>query len=197
MAISTPGFTTNPIPGRLTWTDAKSQRTRIRWWRKQTTGQGSCPWAKSRNTIRCRSGGGPLGRVLRHRVLVTGLLIVALFVVVAAFPQVFAPYNPLEILSKDGIEPPSRQYPLGLDNLGRDVLSRTIYGARASLLVALGAVTVAMLDRGARGPFQRVCWGLVRQSRQPGCWIPSWLFRCCCLRSWCWPFSGVWRPTWC
>ena len=65
--------------------------------------------------------------------------------VLAAFPQVFAPYNPLKILSKDGIEPPSSQYLLGLDNLGRDVLSRTIYGARASLLVALGAVTLAML----------------------------------------------------
>ncbi|MFC2030934.1 ABC transporter permease [Chloroflexota bacterium] len=85
------------------------------------------------------------GRILRHRVLVFGLLVIALFVVVAAFPNVFAPYSPLKILSKDGIEPPSRQYPLGLDNLGRDVLSRTIYGARASLLVALGAVTVAML----------------------------------------------------
>jgi ABC-type dipeptide/oligopeptide/nickel transport system permease subunit len=86
-----------------------------------------------------------LNRTLRHRVLLIGLIIVALFVIVAAVPQVFAPYDPLKIQSKDGIEPPSAQYLLGLDNLGRDILSRTIYGARASLLVALGAVTVALL----------------------------------------------------
>lgn len=86
-----------------------------------------------------------LGRILRHRVLLFGLVTVILFAVVAAFPQVLAPFDPLEIQSKDGIEPPSAQYLLGLDNLGRDVLSRTVYGARASLLVALGAVTVALL----------------------------------------------------
>jgi peptide/nickel transport system permease protein len=86
-----------------------------------------------------------LNRILRHRVLLVGLTIVALFVMIAAIPQVFAPYDPLQIQSKDGIETPSAQYLLGLDNLGRDVLSRTLYGARASLLVALGSVTVAFL----------------------------------------------------
>lgn len=86
-----------------------------------------------------------LRRALRHRVLVCGLLVIATFVLMAIFSDIVAPRNPYEILSTSGVEAPSGHYPLGLDNLGRDVLSRTIHGARASLLVALGAVTVALV----------------------------------------------------
>jgi peptide/nickel transport system permease protein len=102
-----------------------------------------------------------LRRALRHRLLLVGLAIVAVFVFMAVFPQVLAPYDPLEILSINGIQPPSAQYKLGLDNLGRDILSRTIYGARASLLVSLGAVSVALLIGASLGLFSGYVGGSV------------------------------------
>ena len=86
-----------------------------------------------------------LYRVRRHPSFVGGLLIVSCLTFVALFPQLLAPHDPLEILSKTGIQAPSSQYLLGLDHLGRDVLSRTVYGTRTSILVALGAVTIAFV----------------------------------------------------
>jgi len=53
---------------------------------------------------------------------------------------VISPYDPLEQHPGDELKPPSRQYLLGTDNLGRDLLSRIIYGSRASLLVGVVAV---------------------------------------------------------
>jgi peptide/nickel transport system permease protein len=84
-----------------------------------------------------------LYRARRHPSFVIGLLIVSCLTFAALFPQVLAPHDPLELLSKSGLQPASGQYLLGLDHLGRDVLSRTIYGTRTSILVALGAVLIA------------------------------------------------------
>jgi ABC-type dipeptide/oligopeptide/nickel transport system permease subunit len=86
-----------------------------------------------------------LRRALRHYPLLFGLLVIVLTGFAAVFPQLLAPHNPLETLSRDGIVPASAEYWLGLDHLGRDVLSRTIYGARASLSIALGSVVVAIV----------------------------------------------------
>jgi len=58
----------------------------------------------------------------------------------AVFAPVISPYDPLEQHPGDELKPPSRQYLLGTDNLGRDLLSRIIYGSRASLLVGVVAV---------------------------------------------------------
>ena len=143
MANSTRGFTTSRIP------DRPAGRRRQPEVGKLEKGVEDGPRGSARGDAESYESvpqwRRTLGRILRHRVLLFGLVTVVLFAVVAAFPQILAPYDPLEIQSKDGIEPPSAQYLLGLDNLGRDVLSRTIHGARASLLVALGAVTVALL----------------------------------------------------
>ena len=56
---------------------------------------------------------------------------------------VLAPHDPTAIHASDGLAAPSSTYLLGTDNLGRDILSRIIYAARTSLLVALGSVLVA------------------------------------------------------
>jgi len=86
-----------------------------------------------------------LKRVLHHRTLLLGIFILLVAIFAALFPQVICSYDPLDILDTQGIRSPSSQYLLGLDNLGRDIFSRTIYGARASILVALGAVSVALI----------------------------------------------------
>ena len=76
---------------------------------------------------------------------VAGLTIVALFILAAAFAPVLAPFNPTEIHARDGLHAPSTTYLLGTDHLGRDILSRLIYAARTSLMVAFGATVFACL----------------------------------------------------
>jgi peptide/nickel transport system permease protein len=75
-----------------------------------------------------------------------GFVIFALILLVAIFAPLIAPHDPLKQSLGDNFKPPvwkeggSWSYPLGADPLGRDLLSRLIYGARNSLLVSAGAV---------------------------------------------------------
>jgi peptide/nickel transport system permease protein len=73
----------------------------------------------------------PLGTV--------GAVIVLLLLFTAIFADLLAPYGMNEAHIADRLDPPSAKYILGTDNLGRDILSRIIYGARISMYVGLGA----------------------------------------------------------
>lgn len=79
----------------------------------------------------------------RDRLALTGLLILAFFVLVAVFAPVIAPHDPLEVIQQDGIwlsnEKPSERFPLGTTNLGRDIFSQLVYGSRSALLVGFSA----------------------------------------------------------
>jgi peptide/nickel transport system permease protein len=72
-----------------------------------------------------------------------GATIVGLLALIGLLAPVIAPFDPLAIHPPDGLKAPSGTYLLGTDENGRDILSRLIYAARTSLLVALGLVTVA------------------------------------------------------
>ena len=82
-------------------------------------------------------------------------IIVLLLILVAIFADVLAPYGYLEIHLVDRLQGASARYLLGTDQLGRDFLSRLIYGARLSMLVGLSATTlnvvVAVLVGGTSG----------------------------------------------
>lgn len=83
-------------------------------------------------------------RVFFQRKLVLFGLIVLLIVVTAAiFAPLLAPHNPYRGNMADGLAPPSWQYPLGTDVLGKDTLSRLIYGARTALLVGFVTTIIA------------------------------------------------------
>jgi len=95
-------------------------------------------------------------RLLRNPSAVTGLILIAIFVLVAVFAPLLAPYPPGEqdlSLIRPGVVPgPSPEHLLGVDQLGRDILSRIIYGARSSLvigLVSLGFGAIVGLSLGA------------------------------------------------
>ena len=83
--------------------------------------------------------------------------VVLLLIVVAVFADVLAPYGYTEIHLADRLQGASVRYLLGTDQLGRDYLSRLIYGARLSMLVGLSATTlnvvVAVLIGGTSGFF--------------------------------------------
>ncbi len=71
-----------------------------------------------------------------------GLAILIFYVVLAVFAPYLAPYNPIKRVGRS-LHPPSHEYKFGTDNLGRDVLSRVIYGARIALVIAFLSVAIA------------------------------------------------------
>ena len=89
-----------------------------------------------------------LHRLVRNPAAVVGALIVATFIVVAIFAPLLAPYDPrdqnLDLVAEGCCPGPSRDYPLGVDDLGRDEFSRIIYGARFSLLIGIVSVSVGL-----------------------------------------------------
>jgi peptide/nickel transport system permease protein len=74
-----------------------------------------------------------------------GVLLLAAFVLAAIFAPVISPANPATIDLNHRLAPPGPGHWLGADELGRDILSRIIYGARLSLIVAVSVVTCSLL----------------------------------------------------
>jgi peptide/nickel transport system permease protein len=74
-----------------------------------------------------------------------GLLVVGTLIALALLAPRVAPFDPLAIGANEPFDAPSRQHPFGTDELGRDVFSRTLFGARISLTVAFGSAGAALL----------------------------------------------------
>lgn len=81
--------------------------------------------------------------LFRRKLSVIGLVIILLLVIVAIFAPYLTPYGPLKIDIENTLQQPSWPHPLGTDAIGRDTLSRIIYGSRVSLAIALGAMGIA------------------------------------------------------
>jgi peptide/nickel transport system permease protein len=78
-----------------------------------------------------------------NRLAVFGTAIMSVYILMAIFAPLIAPYDPLQQDLIDKFAPPSREHLLGQDELGRDILSRIIYGARISLTAGLASVAIA------------------------------------------------------
>ncbi|HEU5305551.1 MAG TPA: ABC transporter permease [Gemmatimonadales bacterium] len=85
-----------------------------------------------------------LRRLRRSTTALVGVAIVALLLVIAIFADVLAPTSPTISDQTRTFQPPSWDYPLGTDQLGRDMLSRVIHGTRVSLLVGVSSVLLAL-----------------------------------------------------
>jgi len=85
-------------------------------------------------------------RLVREKPLGTiGLVITLLLLLTGIFADLLAPYGMNEIHVADVLAAPSAQYWFGTDNMGRDILSRVIFGARISVIVGLSASTMATI----------------------------------------------------
>ena len=84
-------------------------------------------------------------RLRRRRGALVGLGVVILFIVLALFAPWIAPHDPIAASWAAIRKPPSAQYWLGTDEIGRDVLSRVIWGTRASLLAGVVSVSISLL----------------------------------------------------
>jgi peptide/nickel transport system permease protein len=81
----------------------------------------------------------------RNTLGVLGLMIIVFFLILAFFAPILAPYPPLKTATGRSFEPPSSKHLLGTDDLGKDLFSGVLYGARATLGVSFLAVVVAAI----------------------------------------------------
>ena len=112
------------------------------------------------------AGGVQARRLVRRQPLgVAGALVVLVLVIVAIFAPVLAPHGPKDTAFGQFV-PPGREFPMGTDNLGRDVLSRVIWGARLSLYVGLASVLVGITIGSLWGIFTGYYGGIADASSQ-------------------------------
>lgn len=79
--------------------------------------------------------------LLHDRTALTGVVVLSLFALAAVFAPLLAPHDPADVDVLRKLAAPSGEFPLGTDKLGRDVLSRLLYGARLSLGATIVAAT--------------------------------------------------------
>ena len=85
-----------------------------------------------------------LRRLFQRKGAVAGLVVIAAFIVLAVFAPLISPYDPVATSWSLVRKPPSALHWFGTDDLGRDILTRVIYGARASLVAGAIAVGIAL-----------------------------------------------------
>ena len=85
-----------------------------------------------------------LGQFRRSHVGLVGGVLVCAFVLVAALAPLLSPYDPVSADFANVLSPPTRAHPFGTDDIGRDILSRVVYGSRISLQAGLFTVAVAL-----------------------------------------------------
>lgn len=105
-------------------------------------------------------------KFMKHKLAVISVGFLSVFIILALFASFIAPYNPNEILGSFGA-PPNWAHWLGTDPIGRDILSRVIYGTRISLLVGFSATGI--------GLFIGILLGLI--SGYFGGWIDMMIMR--------------------
>lgn len=104
--------------------------------------------------------GRSAARILESRVGTLGLAIVLFWVAVAVLAPVIAPYSPTALVGKVA-EPPSARHWLGTDEIGRDILSRIVWGSQTILVLAPVAVAAALVVGGLMGLVAGYRGGLV------------------------------------
>jgi len=102
-----------------------------------------------------------LRRFSRHRIGMFGLAVILVIVVCAIFAPWLAPYDPTKIDYGAMIASPSGTYLMGTDEIGRDILSRLIYGARVSLQIVSVAILLSLAIGGAIGLLSGYVGGVV------------------------------------
>ncbi|MCB2094995.1 MAG: ABC transporter permease [Rhodobacteraceae bacterium] len=88
-------------------------------------------------------GRGALAQLMRDPMGMTGAVLVVGFILLAIFAPLLAPYDPIQIDVRHKFQPPSLAHWAGTDQLGRDMLSRLIWGARVALGISMTATGIA------------------------------------------------------
>jgi len=90
---------------------------------------------------------GEFRRIIRvmasRKIVIVGIIIIIVMILVAIFAPLLAPYDPYKTHLRESLQQPSSEHLLGTDSLGRDTLSRIIYGSRTSLMVGFVSIFIA------------------------------------------------------
>jgi peptide/nickel transport system permease protein len=105
---------------------------------------GGTPQAVAQGPPPFSHGGAVLRRLLKHPGGVVGGLVTCLFFAIALLAPWLSPYDPLAQDLERRLQGPSWAHPLGTDDLGRDILSRVMHGARISLTVGFMSIGIAV-----------------------------------------------------
>ncbi len=105
--------------------------------------------------------------LLMNKAAMVGAIIVAIYIIIAVFAPLLAPYDPFEIKLEDKLMPPSFDHLMGTDDKGRDILSRILYGSRLSMGVGFASVIF--------GAFFGIILGLV--AGYYGKWVDTIIMR--------------------
>jgi peptide/nickel transport system permease protein len=126
---------------------------------------GSIPVSGSAEATSARAGASSRLAValVRNRAALAGLLIVAVFALVAAFADRLPLPSPLRMVPQDRMAGPSWTLPLGADTFGRSLLARLVHGARLSLEVAFASVLTALLAGSTLGLLAGYAGGRIDQ----------------------------------
>jgi len=89
--------------------------------------------------------------LLKRKVSVVGYVFVFFILTMIVFADLLAPYNPYQVDLSNVLAPPSRTHLFGTDQLGRDILSRILYGSRLTFLTALSGVAMGLFVGGIIG----------------------------------------------
>lgn len=84
-------------------------------------------------------------RFSRHRLALIGLIVICLLVIITVLAPLIAPYNPNVLSASDRLQSPSSNHWFGTDAVGRDILSRVLYGGRVSLVIGISATAFAVV----------------------------------------------------
>lgn len=104
----------------------------------------------------------------KRKIVVISLIVLVLMILTAIFAPLIAPFDPYAQNLRNALKPPSAEHLLGTDALGRDVLSRVIFGTRVSLLVGFTSVAIA----GSIGMLLGIISGYL------GGWVEAIIMRC-------------------
>lgn len=96
-------------------------------------------------SIAMKHFGEPIQYLAREPLGLFSLTFTMAIIIMATIPTHIAPYDPYKIDASNTFKPPSPMHPFGTDDLGRDVFSQVIYGARTSMIIAVAAVAFSAL----------------------------------------------------
>jgi len=138
-----------------------------------------------------------LKRFLKHKPGMFGLVVIIFTLLSAVFADTIAPYDPYALNPPNRFQPPSQEHLMGTDNLGSDILSRIIFGARYSMIIAISVVIISMMIGVTLGLVSGYYGGFVDEivSRSTDAFmaVPSFFIYITALSMW--DVRGIWTIT--
>lgn len=138
-----------------------------------------------------------LRRFIKHKPGMFGLAVIVITLLSAVFAENITPYDPYEINPTKRFQEPGRDHLLGTDNLGYDIFSRIIFGARYSMIIAISVVIISMSIGVPLGLISGYYGGivdeLVTRSTDAFMAVPSFFIYITALSMW--DVRGIWSIT--